>query len=205
MKILIADDHDLVRDTICSYLTMEADCEVETCGDLGSALQVMEASGPFDVVLLDFSMPGMNGFRGLEQAIGAAKGQPVAVISGTASDTAARQTLELGAAGFLPKTLPGKSLINAIRFMAAGERYMPYALARSAQTETEAGPFASLLTEREHKVLRALCTGLSNKEIARDLNLSEPTIKLQVKLVCRKLDARNRTHAAMLAHDAGLR
>jgi DNA-binding NarL/FixJ family response regulator len=204
MRILIADDHDLLRDTMSSYLTMEAQCDVETCGDLESALAAIAASGPFDVVLLDLSMPGMNGFIGLEQAIAAAEGRPVAVISGTASETAARRTLELGAAGFLPKTLPGKSLINAVRFMAAGERYLPYNLARASEPETDC-PLTKVLTERERKVLRGLCAGLSNKEIARDLGLSEPTIKLQVKMVCRKLDARNRTHAAMLAHEAGFR
>ena len=205
MKILIADDHDLVRDTMRSFLQLEADFAVETCGDLDAALDLLGASGPFDVVLLDFSMPGMNGFAGLERAITAAAGRPVAIISGTASDNVARHALDMGAAGFLPKTLPGKSLINAIRFMAAGERFLPYSLARSAPAESEACPFAEVLTLRERKVLRGLCSGLSNKEIARELDLSEPTIKLQVKMVCRKLEARNRIHAAMIAHEAGFR
>lgn len=205
MKILIADDHDLVRDTMRSFLELEADCTVETCGDLETALERMADSGPFDVVLIDFTMPGMNGFIGLERAIANAEGRPVAIISGTASDSAARHTLDLGAAGFLPKTLPGKSLINAIRFIAAGERYLPYSIARSVPAESETCPFAELLNERERKVLRGLCAGLSNNKIARDLGLSEPTIKLHVKMVCRKLEARNRTHAAMLAQEGGFR
>ena len=202
MKILIADDHDLFREVLRSFLETEADCAVELAGDLAGALEMIASRGPFEVVLLDFSMPGMNGYDGLERAIAAAGGRPVALMSGTIASEVAERALAVGAAGFLPKNLPARSLVNSIRFMAAGERFVPLELTRSAAAES-ASAFDKLLTSREQQVLRGLCQGHSNKEIARDLQLSEPTVKLHVKALCRKLDARNRTQAAMCAKQAG--
>lgn len=203
MKILIADDHDLLRDTLGSYLKAEGDFEVTLAADLETAIDRIGDMGPFDIVLLDFSMPGMNGFDGLTRALAKANGRPVALISGIAPSSVGEKALSLGAAGFLPKTMPARSLINAIRFMAAGEQFLPVDHGRAPHGDRNAGPFDDRLTPRERQVLKSLCLGLSNKEIARDLNLSEPTIKLHVKMVCRKLEARNRTHAAMLAKEAG--
>lgn len=94
-------------------------------------------------------------------------------------------------------------MVNAIRFMASGERYVPIDMLRGASGDAAPQPFDGRLSPRETQVLRGLCEGKANKEIARDLELREPTVKLHVKLLCRKLDARNRTHAAMLAKDAG--
>ncbi len=202
LKVLIADDHDLFREVLRSFLETEADCAVELAGDLAGALAMIANCGPFEVVLLDFSMPGMNGYDGLERAIAAAGGRPVALMSGTINSEVAERALAVGAAGFLPKTLPARSLVNSIRFMAAGERYVPLDLTRAAGTDGT-GAFEKLLTNREQQVLRGLCQGHSNKEIARDLQLSEPTVKLHVKALCRKLDARNRTQAAMCAKQAG--
>ena len=90
-------------------------------------------------------------------------------------------------------------MVGAIRLMAAGETFFPFNLMQQAEARTVGN-----LTERETEVLRGLGEGKSNKEIARDLDLQEVTIKLHVKTLCRKLDARNRTQAAMLARDKGL-
>lgn len=203
MKILIADDHDLLRDTLSSYLQAEGDFEVVLASDLDGALAVIASSGPFDIVVLDFSMPGMQGFEGLEAVLAVSDGRPVALMSGTAPSGVGQRALMLGAAGFMPKTMPARSLINAIRFMASGEQFLPLEQGRGSFRNENASPFDERLTPREREVLKCLCLGLSNKEIARDLSLSEPTVKLHVKMVCRKLEARNRTHAAMLAKEAG--
>lgn len=197
MRILIADDHDLLRDVLRTYLEAEG-FEVAVVSDLPGALAAIAADPAYDVVLLDFAMPGMNGFAGVEAAVTATGGRPVAIMSGTAPPGAAERALALGAAGFLPKTMPARSVVNAIRFIASGERYIPLDM-----RGTEGTALADRLTARERQVLEGLCRGRSNKEIARELALSEPTIKLHVKLVCRKLEARNRTHAAMLAKEAG--
>lgn len=201
MRILIADDHELLRDVLRSYLEAEGGFAVETVADLPAALAAIAAAeAPFDLVVLDYGMPGMAGYEGLERAIAASSGRPVALMSGLAPPGVAEKVLALGAAGYLPKTLPARSLVNAIRFMAAGEVYMPLDLHRPSRTEVS----PSGLSPREIEVLTRLCSGQANKEIARELNLREPTIKLHVKTICRKLDARNRTHAAMIARERAL-
>lgn len=200
MRILIADDHELLRDVLRSYLEAEGGFVVETVADLPEALAAIAASPPFDLVLLDYSMPGMNGFAGLAQAVASNGGRPVALMSGMAPAGVPDRVLECGAAGFLPKTLPARSVVNAIRFMAAGETYVPLDLARPASPSISGD---TNLSPRERQVLSGLCAGHPNKEIARQLDLREPTIKLHVKLICRKLEARNRTHAAMIARERG--
>ncbi len=203
MKILIADDHGLLRDVLRTYLEAEGGFDVELASNVDEAAEAIAAHGPFAITVLDYNMPGMDGFEGLLRIKAACGDAPVAIMSGNAVAAIAEQSLECGAAGFLPKTLPARSLVNAIRFMATGERYLPIGLFQTMQKEAEATPFDDRLSPREQQVLRALCEGKANKEIARDLELREPTVKLHVKMVCRKLGARNRTHAAMLARDAG--
>ena len=203
MDLLFADDHELVRDTICAFLEVQEDIKVSTASDFASALALIETHGPFDLILLDYTMPGMNGLAGLSQAITLNMGKPVAVISGTAAPDIAQTALEGGAAGFLPKSIPARTLLNAVRFMLAGEKYVPFGFL-SQKDETPPNPVLAKLTSREVDVLRGLIDGRSNKEIARDLDLQEVTVKLHVKTLCRKVEARNRTHAAMIGKDAGL-
>jgi DNA-binding NarL/FixJ family response regulator len=200
MRILIADDHDLVRDTIAAFLEGEGMGEIVTCENLADALAAVQGGGAFDLVLLDYNMDGMDGLAGLEKMRAANGDQPVAIISGTASATIANDAIEAGAAGFVPKTMGARSMLAAIRFMIAGEVYVPYEFLKSAEESQTVGN----LTVRETEVLRGLCDGKSNKEIARDLELQEVTIKLHVKNLCRKLDAKNRTQAAMIARDRKL-
>ncbi|MDO9524642.1 MAG: response regulator transcription factor [Gemmobacter sp.] len=203
MRVLIADDHDLVRETLAAFLLQVGGITSVGVRDFASAAQMIRDDGPFDLVLLDFSMPGMNGLNGLRAALELTAGKPVALMSGVASRTIADAALEMGAAGFLPKTLSAKSLANAVRFMAMGEKYAPVDFA----TSLEPAPpplMAKMLTMRELQVLEGLCQGKSNKEIARDLDLTEPTVKLHIKTLYRKIGAANRTQAAMLAKEAGV-
>jgi two-component system nitrate/nitrite response regulator NarL len=202
MRVLIADDHDLVRETIALFLSQAGDFEAETANSLSTALAAI-AVKPFDIVLLDYNMPGMNGLEGVKKALEANGEKTVALLSGTAPKGVAQEALAIGAIGFLPKTLGAQSLINAIRFMASGEAYMPISVMREEEAAVS-NPLAKNLSKRELQVLERLCKGKANKEIARDLDLQEVTIKLHVKTLCRKLDARNRTQAAMMAKEAGL-
>ena len=205
MRILIADDHDLLRDTLKLYLENETGLEPVTAKDLPEALSLMAADGAFDLVLLDYGMPGMNGLEGLKAALAVNGSTKVALMSGIAPREIAEAALALGAAGFLPKTLPAKTLANAVRFMAMGEKYAPIDFMTAPPPEAEVmNPMAEGLSPRELQVLEGLCAGKSNKEIARDLGVMEPTVKLHVKTLYRKIGAVNRTQAAVLAKDAGL-
>jgi len=203
MKVLIADDHELVLDTLVAFIEAAGGIEPTTAPDFATAKAKIESEGPFDLVLLDLNMPGMNGLSGLETCIDMDRARHVALFTGDASRDLAERALELGAAGFVPKTLPAKSLVNAIRFMAMGEQYLPVGF-MSAEQPNDTHPMAKKLTERERQVLKGLTEGKSNKEIARDLDLSEPTIKLHVKTLYRKVGVSNRTQAAMAAREAGL-
>lgn len=199
MRILVADDHDLVRETIALFLRNEGMADVITVANFDDAVTAAKETGSFDLVLLDYEMPGMNGLSSITQMRVANDARPVAILSGTATPAIAKQAIEAGAAGFVPKTLGAKSMVSAIRFMAAGEVFVPFGFMEKAEPRRVAN-----LTERETQVLEGICEGKSNKEIARDVELQEVTIKLHVKTLCRKLDAKNRTHAAMIAKERRL-
>lgn len=194
VRILIADDHDLVRETIASFLVRSDGVEeVETVGNLQDALQKVVEASAFDLVMLDLNMPGMNGLDGLKQMKVANEPKPVAILSGTATPSVAQDAIAFGAIGFVPKTLSSKSISNAIGLMVSGEVFAPFDL---MQSSSSASPIDGL-TSRETEVLQGLYEGKSNKEIARDLDLQEVTIKLHVKTLCRKLSVKNRTQAAI--------
>ena len=191
MRILVADDHDLVRETLASFLVnSDGITDVDTAATLDDALTTVAGADPFDLILLDYNMPGMNGLTGLTRMKDTAGQTPVAILSGTASPAVAHAAIEAGAMGFVPKTLASKSMVSAVKFMAMGEVYAPFDFMQQAQDKTVGN-----LTERETAVLKGLCEGKSNKEIALDLNLQEVTIKLH---------ARNRPHAAILAKERSL-
>ncbi len=199
MRILLADDHGLVRETIAAFLVSEGCKDVHCEGSLADAVAAFQSRGDFDLVLLDLNMPGMVGLDGLARMLKVAGNTPVAMISGVAKPETIEAAISAGAKGFLPKTMPARSISAAVRFMAAGEIYYPY-----NQMQTPDAPADQGLKPREREVLEGLAKGFSNKEIALNLNLQEVTVKLHVKTLSRKLNARNRTHAAMIARDNGL-
>ncbi|MHC9237373.1 response regulator transcription factor [Pseudooceanicola sp. 502str34] len=191
-RILLADDHNLVRETLAAYLREAGGFGVEDVETLEEACARIADEGPYDLILLDFRMPGLNGLEALRQAVALDQG-PVGLISGSAPLGLPEQALEAGAIGFLPKTLSPDETIAAVRQMLDGIPFLE-------QKSDTPGP----LTPRELDVVRAIAAGDSNKEIARSLGLQEVTVKLHVKTLSRKLNARNRTHAAMLARDLRL-
>lgn len=199
-RVLIADDHDLVRSTLASYLVEATGDHITQAATLDEALALIARDGPFDLVLLDYTMPGMSMPSGLSRAIKANAPHPVAILSGTAPPEIARRALAAGARGFLPKSIDPDTMVSAVRHMIAGHVYRPQDFLDSEQRR----PAPVHITPREMDVLRGVMEGKSNKEIARDLDIQEVTIKLHVKTICRKLQARNRTHAAMLARDLDL-
>ncbi|MCC5966101.1 MAG: response regulator transcription factor [Natronohydrobacter sp.] len=216
MRLLIADDHELLRDTLGSFLAQQKDIEAVTVGNITEAQQMIATNDPFDLVLLDYGMPGMEALDGLQTILALQDAPAVVLISGMAPHDVVERALRMGIRGFLHKSMPAASLVNALRFMALGERFVPvdFMIGQTAAHSHDAPPpaptpakseLAQSLTPREAEVLQALCQGLTNKEIARELGLTEPTIKLHVKTLYRRLGVSNRTQAAMVAQSKGLR
>lgn len=204
ISVLIADDHKLLAESLELYLQADGGFTAQRAETLDEALERIAQYGGFDVVLLDLDMPGMGGLGGLERAIAANPQGKVVLFSGQARQEAALRAMEMGAAGFIPKTLSPKSLATAVRFVAAGEIYFPTSLARSRNRGSESQPGEVQLSAREHQVLRGICEGQTNKDIATELNLTEVTVKMYVRSVCTKLKAANRTQAAIIALSTGI-
>lgn len=148
-------------------------------------------------------MPGMHGLDGLDLMLKEAKPTRVAMMSGTTHYEVVQDAMAKGAAGFIPKTLPAKSLANVIHFMAMGETYVPANISAQIKTITQDHPETRELTEREVSVLKGLVHGKSNKEIARDMHLTKPTIKFHLKSLFKKIGVDNRTRAAMIGREFG--
>jgi len=203
LRVLLADDHRMILEMFSMYLKSSAGIDVITAESFDEAAIVLQQEGPFDVVLLDLNMPGMNGVAGLRRAIRLNQGNPVAIITGNPSPRMLEEIMNAGSAGIILKTTHVRSLANAIRFIHAGERYLPLELMR-AQAEPNRMGKNGQLSDKEASVLQFLGEGKSNKEIAIELQLAEPTIKMHVTAICRKLEAQNRTHAVIIARDMGL-
>lgn len=193
-KVLLADDQELVRETLAAYLAQNAAHIVVSVGSFDEAMSALEQDA-FDLILLDYRMPGMEALDGLKTVAETYSDTPIALISGAAGPDIAQHAIDSGAAGFLPKTLAPAELLAAVDTLIAGGMYL---------SGDEVAKMSFSLTPREVEVVRGIAAGKSNKEIARELGVQEVTVKLHVKTLSRKLDARNRTHAAMRARDLGM-
>lgn len=202
IRLLIADDHAMILEMLEMYLNGVSDIEVTTVPDLPSALQAIEQTGPFDLVLVDLDMPGMDGLNGLSRALQKNEGRPVGILTSNPSARVVEEAIAMGGAGIVLKTASLKNLPNEIRFMAGGGRYLPVELVgmRAAVSEEPASP----LSKREFSVLKLLAEGMPNREIGAALSLAEPTVKMHVQSVCKKLGVSNRTQAVIAARDRKL-
>lgn len=198
LSVMIVDDHQLVGEILAKHLNHDGGFVAETTDSLQSALDIVAQRGSFDVILLDLGMPGMNGLEGLSRFITANAGKPVAILSGNLPPATVAEAMRLGAASCIPKTLSARALINAVRFVATGETFVLAALtSQGADTAPASDQFQ--LSRKERQVLKELCLGQANKEIARKLSLSEVTIKMHLRSICTKLGAKNRTQAVIIA------
>lgn len=203
LKVLLADDHRMILEMFSLYLAESAGMKVRTALCFDEAAEVLQSEGPFDLVLLDLNMPGMNGVAGLKRALRLAGGKPVAIITGSAAPRISQELMAAGCAGIILKTTPVRSLANAIRFIVAGERYLPLELMQSQATQNPTVRHGQL-SDKEMEVLSYLAEGRPNKEIAKALDLAEPTVKMHVTAICRKIGAQNRTQAVVIARDLGI-
>jgi two-component system nitrate/nitrite response regulator NarP len=197
IKVLIADDHDLVADALRVVLNSEPDFKATVCSSLSQTLEQLRTfPNGFDIIMLDIVMPGMDGLRSVKQVIEAAGTGNVVVFSGTAEDGFIWQAIELGAKGFISKSQAYKSFASTLRLIADGNEFVPLSLSRRA-TEVKENDYQ--IDERERLILRAVSEGKTNKAIALELISTEVAIKMKMRSICAKLDAKNRAHAAMIA------
>lgn len=211
MQILIADDHSLFRDGLRHVLsTLDGEVAVTEAGSLDDLLRSIDGASRFDLIIVDLSMPGMNGPASLAAVRDRAEGAPLVVISASEDRHDVRAALEAGANGYIPKSANGQVMLSALKLVLVGGMYVPPLILDediSVHHRSEAATpmsLRSVLTERQIDVLRLLAEGRPNKEIARQLNLAEGTVRVHVNAVLKALSARNRTEAALTARNAGL-
>jgi DNA-binding NarL/FixJ family response regulator len=194
MKVLIADDHSLFREGLQHVLAeFENALEILQAADCKNALALAATHPDLDLVLLDINMPGMNGLEALERFCSRFPALPVVILSASTRRSDMRRALDLGAMGFIPKDVTGRQMIQALRLVLEGGVYVPPALVSNSDS------FPAPLTARQHEVLMLLAQGLSNKEIARLLELAEATVKMHITAVMKLLQVNNRTQAVLAA------
>ncbi len=211
MRIILADDHSLVRDSLRQYISMLADdVVIDEASDLAEVMAHANGAQKPDLILLDLQMPGMNSVASIADVRKAFGSPPIVIISANADSTIIAGALKNGANGYIPKTMNGKSLVTALRLVLDGETYVPPALLNAKETRATAAALPgneparyipgglSRLSAREAAVLRLLISGKSNKEIARELDLQEVTVKVHLRNVYRKINATNRTDAVRI-------
>jgi DNA-binding NarL/FixJ family response regulator len=215
LKFLIVDDHPLVREAVQAVVNrLEPGAKVLAVGDSERGFAIAEAEPDLDLVLLDLNMPGLAGIPALKAWRRRYPELPVAVLSSADDRPTVLAAIAAGAAGFIPKSSPNEVLLNALRLVLAGGKYLPPEalgpVAGSGARATRAAPGRVLsletlgLTERQAQVLRLLAAGKSNKMICRELDLAERTVKAHISAVFRALGVTTRTQAAVAAAKLGM-
>jgi two-component system nitrate/nitrite response regulator NarL len=188
-SILIVDDHTLFASAMQFLLqALDADFATRTASSVNTALGML-GKHRFDLLLLDYSMPSLDGLAGFEVIRNMDADLPIAFLSGVNDARVVARALDLGAIGWLPKTIAGQPLLHALHLMLNGERFVPPDLLRS----TPAIP----LSGREMEVAELLADGFADKEIAERLGLQLNTIKVHVKALLKKYNTDNRTRFAL--------
>lgn len=218
MKILLVDDHSLITDALkVLLLDLDPEANVFTASDAPGAEQLLEQHQDADLMLLDLGLPGATGTSLLEKLTHRYPDMKILVLSGVQDQRSVMRVLQLGAAGFVPKSMATDNLISAIRFVLSGGVYIPADLLEDA---TRGAQMLGLpergrdmmgrpsggrvqLTERQEQVLQLLARGAPIKIICRELTLSEGTVKTHVTAIYRAFGASNRTEALLAARRNG--
>jgi len=212
IRVLIVDDHEIVREGLQTLLSEESDFEVVgTTGDGATAVDLAEMTKP-DVIVMDLVMPGLDGIEATQRIVRNNPDARVLVLTTFADDKRVREAIQAGATGYLLKDILKADLLRALRDAAIGrpslhpdvqQHLMREVAGKPAASQGQASPHLSL-TEREIGILRLIAEGRSNKEIAATLYLTEGTIKGYVSTIFDKLGVQDRTQAALYAVKHGL-
>ena len=212
IRVLIVDDHEIVREGLQTLLAEEPDFEVVgTTGNGAAAVELAEANKP-DVIVMDLVMPELDGIEATRRIVSKDPAARVLVLTTFADDRRVREAIQAGATGYLLKDILKADLLRALRDAAVGrpslhpevqQHLMREVAGKAASSQVQAPPHLSL-TEREISILRLIAEGRSNKEIASTLYLTEGTIKGYVSTIFDKLGVEDRTQAALYAVKHGL-
>jgi len=207
MKVLVVDDHPLIQVALQRVLS-ELDTALEhfQAHDAATARSALAVAPDIDLVLLDLTLPGCDGFEFLRELRHDWPGTPVLVLSATYDRATIEQTLDMGAMGFIPKTANARLLIDALRLVLSGGIYVPDCTGiDGGRPRPVAKPAELGLTMRQADVLKLLVQGKPNKLICRDLRLSEGTVKVHVSAILRALNVHTRTQVVIELARRGVR
>jgi DNA-binding NarL/FixJ family response regulator len=199
ISVLTVDDHPLFREGIAAVIQGEADMSV--IGEAANGREALEVFGRLqpDITLMDLQMPDLDGIVAIGMIRSKHPQAKIIVLTTFEGDVLARRALKAGASGYILKNMIRKELLEAIRLVHAGRRYIPHKIAAQL-----AEHFAEdELSDREIEVLREVAAGRSNKIIASHLSITEGTVKAHIKNIMFKLGASDRTHAVGIASARG--
>ncbi|WP_419690003.1 response regulator [Burkholderia theae] len=212
MKLLIIDDHPIVRSGIETLIRQnDSDLIIAQAANAEDAMRMLDEQADFKVAILDLQMPGMSGLDAISTISGKCPELKIIVLSMSDSPHDVRSAFARGARGYVPKSAGPNTLLLAIRIVTNGERYVPPLILEEQPVPFRSGPRSPPrdavdlpLTRRQIEVLRYLTDGAPNKVIANRLGLSEKTVKAHVSAIFKALNVLNRTQAATAARDAGI-
>ncbi|RVH86938.1 DNA-binding response regulator [Sinorhizobium meliloti] len=207
IRVAVVDDHPLFREGVTRSLSEIDGFEiVAEGGSRDEAVAIAQSLNP-DVMLLDISMPG-GGLNAVPAILSVAPSQKIVMLTVSEANDDVAAALKEGAKGYILKGIGARALAEVIRTVASGESYVAPTLSAkllTGQLANSAPPKSNLvaeLTRREQEVLHLVASGMSNKQIARKLDLHEKTVKHHMTQIMAKLDVANRTEAAMVLRDA---
>ena len=196
-RILIVDDHPTFADTLQHWLkTQDSNLEPIVANTMVQALELLADDPEFDLVLLDYDMQPTNGLDGMKAIQSRNPNQNVAFLSGITEPVLVQRCLQLGARGWLPKAMESQALLQAIRLILAGERFVPMDQMEEIAALNES-PLLANLTHKEREIARLLAEGAGDKEIAEKLDMEPKTASNHVRTILKKTNIENRTKFAI--------
>jgi DNA-binding NarL/FixJ family response regulator len=200
VRILIVDDHPIMRVGIAAILNAQADMRVVAqAGTVAEALRLFLAEKP-DLTLMDLRLPDKSGVEGIRRIRAISPNARIVVLTTYEGDEDIHQALEAGAQGYLIKGMPHDALVKALRRVHEGHKFLPRVVSEVLSSRMP----GSHLSQREHEVLQLMFEGKSNRGIAQELAIKEATVKSHVSVILMRLNVEDRTQAVVEALKRGL-